>query len=120
MKERLTQKTSLIIIVSIVLLITSLTSYYFFQYQQAKQNPEISAHDQIIRTTEKIQNFIDLPKDEIPRMFTVSNREKLQNQPFFERAQNGDQVLIYIRTNKAILYRPSDNRVIEVAPFSVQ
>jgi len=120
MKELFTKKTSLIIIVIIVLLITSLTSYYFFQYQRAKKNPEKSAHEEIMRTTEKIQHFIDLPKDEIPRMFTVSNREKLQNQPFFERARDGDQVLIYVTTNKAILYRPSDNRVIEVAPFSVQ
>jgi hypothetical protein len=52
-------------------------------------------------------------------MATVLEQDKLKDQPFFARAQNGDKVIIYTQNKKAILYRPSENRIIEVAPLVV-
>jgi hypothetical protein len=60
-----------------------------------------------------------LPTDEQPTLATVSDVTKVRDQPFFTHAQNGDQVLVYTQTRKAILYRPSADRIVEVAPLSV-
>jgi hypothetical protein len=65
----------------------------------------------------KVGKLIILPIDEDPTVATVSDLNKLQGQPFFAKAQLGDKVLIYTKAKKAILYRPSSNQIIELAPL---
>lgn len=74
----------------------------------------------------EVQQLVDavgklmiLPQDEQPTVATVTDLEKLKGQPFFAQAQVGDKVLIYTAAAKAILYRPSENKIIELAPLSV-
>lgn len=57
--------------------------------------------------------------DETPTVATVTDMEPLRGQAFFERAQVGDVVLMYPRAARAILYRPSANLIIEVAPIAL-
>ena len=66
----------------------------------------------------KVQVLIELP-DEEPTLATVSDVEKLKDQAFFANAQNGDKVLIFQKAEKAILYRPSTNKIIEVGPITI-
>lgn len=67
----------------------------------------------------KVSGFIELPVDELPTVATVVDASKVSDQPFFVRAQNGDKVLIFARSGKAILYRPSTNKIIEVSPINL-
>jgi len=60
-----------------------------------------------------------LPTDEKPTLVTVTDVSKVKEQPFFARAENGDKALVYTQSRKAILYRPSKDVVIEVAPLNV-
>jgi len=39
----------------------------------------------------------------------------LADQGFFKSAENGDKVLIFVNAGKAILYRPTLNKVVDVA-----
>ena len=64
----------------------------------------------------KVSKLIELPKGEEPTLATVQDVKKLQSQAFFKNAQNGDKVLIFTQSKRAILYRPSTNKVIESAP----
>ena len=52
-----------------------------------------------------------------PTVATVSDINKLRTQPFFTNAKNGERVLIFKNTKKAIIYRPSTNQIIEIAPI---
>jgi hypothetical protein len=67
---------------------------------------------------EDLSRIIVLPTDEEPTIATVTNLDTIQDQPFFRNAQIGDKVIIYSRSQKAILYRPSEKKLIEVAPFT--
>ena len=68
----------------------------------------------------EVGKLIALPEDEDPTVATVTDVEAVKDQPFFSKAQNGDKVLIYTNARKAILYRPSENRILEVGLVNIQ
>lgn len=73
------------------------------------------ANDELISQVGKL---IILPENEQPTIATVSDLSKLAGQPFFAKAEVGDKVLIYQQAKKAILFRPSTNQIIELAPLN--
>jgi hypothetical protein len=99
-------------------------SYYFYnKYQQTNKllkNPQQAAKQEVASTVAKLGMLMDLPKDDTPTIATVTDRNKLKEQPFFARAANGDKVVLYIKAKKAILFREKDNKIIEVAPINIQ
>ncbi len=62
----------------------------------------------------KASKLIVLPSDEAPTIATVTDVSAVKDQAFFKNAQNGDRVLIYQNAGKAILFRESENKIIEV------
>ncbi len=99
------------------------SSYYFYQRYQAAQrllaDPTAASQLEIDAITRELSKFMELPEDEEPTIATVLERDKLQDQPFFAKAENGDKVIIYTKSGKAILYRPSTKRIIELAPINI-
>jgi len=69
---------------------------------------------------EKVGKLIILPTDEVPTIATVSNLEALKGQAFFVGAKNGDKVLIYTKAQKAVLYDPILNKIVNVAPLNIE
>lgn len=66
----------------------------------------------------QVGRLVILPTDEQPTLATVSDVSKLQGNPFFVNAANGDKVLVYNKAKRAILYRPSLNKIVEMAPLN--
>ncbi|MCK5460123.1 LytR C-terminal domain-containing protein [Candidatus Parcubacteria bacterium] len=67
----------------------------------------------------KVRKLIILPEDKQPAISTIQDIGKLaEAQPFFEKAQNGDRVIIY--EDRAIIYSPSKNVLINVGPVYTQ
>jgi len=107
----------------IVLLVLAIaTSIFFFvQYRHTQaqlKNPNSAAQSQTQELIDKVAKLTDLPSGE-PTVATVSDVSKLSSQTFFVNAKNGDKVLIYSSAKKAILYRPSTNKIINIAPLSI-
>lgn len=98
-------------------------NYYLWTKYQAEKalvnDPTLASQQEVKNIVAKIGTFMDLPTDEDPSVATVLDISKLKDQPFFKDAQNGDKVVIYSKKQMAILYRPSTNRIIEVAPISL-
>lgn len=119
----LNKRTRRLIIIFIVLILATLPSYYFYnQYQKAQallQNPTQASNLETKTLITEVGKLIELPTSEQPTIATVSDVTKLTQQPFFDHAQNGDKLLIYTQAKKAILYRPSINKIIEVAPLNI-
>ena len=116
------EKIQMKVVILILFILTLGTSFYFFQkYQGARkllQNTEQSAQSDKEKIIAKLAKIIELP-DEEATMAVVSDKEKLKDQAFFKNAQNGDRVFIFTNAKKAILYRPSSNKIIEVAPINL-
>ena len=76
-------------------------------------NPKVANETATQQTIDKVGKLVQLPSGETPTLATVNNAAKLKNQIFFADSHNGDKVLIYSKAGKAVLYRPSINKVIE-------
>jgi len=93
----------------------------------AQQKPEIfglskgaaTVQAEVNSLVAQVGKLISLPTDETPTVATVTDASKVKDQPFFANAKNDDKVLIYQKAAKAILFRPSENRIIEVGAVNI-
>lgn len=81
-------------------------------------NPQEVAKLETEKLTRVLGASIELP-NETPTIATVVDAAKLKAQAFFANAQNGDKVFLFPEAKKAILFRPSTNKIIEVAPINI-
>lgn len=63
----------------------------------------------------EVRSIMELPTNEDPTIAAVTDLERLKNEPFFQNAQNGDRVIFFPKAKKAILYRPTSRKIIEVS-----
>jgi hypothetical protein len=89
------------------------------QLEELQKNPQEANEEEVNQLVEQVGKLIVLPEDEKPTVATVSDKEKLKETTFFSKAENGDKVLIYVNAKKAILYRPSSQKIIEVATINL-
>jgi hypothetical protein len=102
--------------------------FYYVKYQSAQKEIQTiktnsntiqkAAAAQTQELIDKVGKLMELPK-ETPTVAVIVDASKLKNQPFFANGKNGDKILIYTTTGKAILYRESLNKIVDVAPVSI-
>lgn len=110
------------LLTTLLLAAFSATTYLYIELREARElastNQSISP-EEVSKLTDEISKFMRLPTNETPTILTVNNVDELKKQQqFFEHALNGDKVLIYQQNRRAILYRPSQKKVIEVTPIA--
>ena len=110
--------TKNIIVGLTALLILSVGGMMYF-YSQAHSDPAKVAKADLDKTVAEVGKLMILPTNETPTLATVSDPEKLKDQPFFANASKGDKVLVYSVARKAILYSPVLNKIVEVAPVNL-
>jgi len=103
-------------LVVLLLLALSIAGYFYYQY---RQSAEVADAKEIESLAQEIGQFMILPEGEEPTLATVTDREKLAEQPFFQKAENGDKVLIFSQSGRAILYRPSQKKIVDVTSVNV-
>ncbi len=121
-KESHQGKTNLLVIFILALVILNIFIWtnYFKSGKTNKTNASTAANAEVDELIKKVNSLIVLPQGETPTIATVSDKSKLKDQAFLKNAENGDKILIYAKAKKAILYRPSLNKIIETAPISLR
>ncbi len=109
----------LIVLIVIALAGIAASVYYYREYRYLKYNPQAASEEEVQGLIAEIGRIMQLPDDETPSLATVLDKEKIKDQPFFKNAENGDKLLAYTKAQKAILYRPSAKKIIEVAPLNI-
>lgn len=113
-------KRYLIVLLIIVAILGAGSSYYFYgKYRAIKADPNLEAKKETDALVLAVGRLMELPKDETPTVATILDKDKLKDQPFFKTGENGDKLLVYNIEMKAILYRPSTNKIINVAPITI-
>ncbi len=113
------KKISFILALAFLVLLAIVVSagiYFFSQYQKTQalaKNPKLAIEEENKKVVAQVGKLIKLPS-ETPSVATVSDITKLGNQTLFQNAQNGDKVIIFNKAKRAIVYRPSENLIIEI------
>lgn len=89
------------------------------QVADLKANPQAIVQQQTQALIAKVGALMTLPTGEEPTVAEVSDAAAAKKQSaFFANAENGDKVLMYAKSGTAILYRPSTNKIVLVAPLT--
>ena len=112
-------------IIAVILILAGIGGTYYFYTQNKKsqallKDPTAVQEAETKEILKKISEFMILPTDEEPNVATVLDTNQLKDQPFFVQAQNGDKVIIYTKADKAILYRPSTNKIVNVSSVALE
>ena len=106
-------------VAALFILSAGLAIYFFFEVRSLRANPQQVAEKEVQAIVARVGKLMVLPQDEIPTMATILDPAELVDQPFFASAQKGDKVLLYTNAKKAILYSPSQNKIVDVAPVNL-
>ena len=113
------QKATIVFLALFLVLTAGLAYYFYSQTQKAPQNYLESSQSELKDLISRVGELMVLPTDEDPVIATVTDPERLKGQVFFINAKKGDNVLIYYKAKKAILFDPIANKIIEVAPLTI-
>jgi len=81
------------------------------------QNSE-EAKQELADAVVKVGKLMVLPEGDEPILATVTDAEKLKaEQPFYAMVENGDKVLVFPKSQKAVIYSPSKNKLVNVGPI---
>lgn len=106
-----------ILIVFILLAGSAAAAVYLYRENKKLMADRVEI-DETKRIIEQVSGMIDVPGEEVPTMATVADKEKLKDQEFFANAENGDRLILYSSTKKAILFRPSTGKIINVSSIN--
>lgn len=113
---RYSKRTKLVIITLAVLCLAGIGSgvFFFAQYSQVQAKA-----NQKENLTKRIAALAVLP-DDSSTLVTVADKTKLQNKQLADKVSNGDVLMIFAKTQRLIIYRPSDNKIVDMLSFSAQ
>lgn len=95
-----------------------ISGYFYKQNKDLKNNPTQVQQQEVAQLTEKVNKLYNLP-EETPTIATVEDKDKLKDQPFFKDAQNNDKLLMFTNAKQAIIYRETDNKIINSGPIVI-
>ncbi len=104
-----------------VISLLSLGAAVFFYTQYRTAISEKGAQEnELAEVLGQVEQLMELPAGETPTLATVADKEKLSEQAFFKNAENGDKILIYTESGRAVLYRPSSGKIVDVTTINIQ
>ncbi len=101
-----------------LLIALSFSGYLYYKLNNLQKNTKENVDKESKDLLSKVARLYLIPTGEEPTIATVSDPVKLKDQSFFSSSQKGDKVLIFSEAGKAVLYRPSIDKIIEVAPIN--
>lgn len=103
-----------ILIIFIAVIAVAFGSYFYYKLNKMENTSNIKVQKELDNLLSKVSRHYLVPAGEEPTVATVSDPELLKKQSFFTLAEKGDKVLIFTKSGKAVLYRPSIDKIIEI------
>ncbi len=120
MSKKINTLTILMLIVIVGLVTTTISLKK--QNDDLKNDPAYQKVKTVKKTNalrQKVAKIMYIPKDTQAFIGTYDAKSSLKNNPFFKDAKDGDKYLIFSELGKAIIYRESENKIINSGPIAI-
>jgi hypothetical protein len=107
------------VLLIVAIIAIALCGYFYYKLHKLQIDSSAATQKEASDLLSKVAKIYLIPTGEEPTVATVSDPNALKNQSFFADSQKGDKVLIFTKAGKAVLYRPSINKIIETAPINL-
>lgn len=107
------------LVLAALFIISAGSAGYLYKKMDNLKNPDQVAKVEAQKLVAQVGRLMLLPLNEEPTIASVADPSKLSDQPFFINSKEGDKLMIYSQNQKAILFRPSENKIIEVSPINL-
>ncbi len=113
-------KSKKILALLVIIVIAVLGYAIFRKLNPAVKIPEGQLSEKQIKTlVTKVSKLINVP-EETPVIITIKKAEQLiASQKFYVGSKDGDYLMVFPKTQKAIIYRKSEGRLINVGPIII-
>ena len=111
-----TKRSKVVLVLTIVCIsLISLTGYLFIQNQSLKDDSGSGSDSEAKEVVAKVGEIFAIDSSSKPTVARIDDPEKLQasNKTFYKNVVRGDYLIVY--PNRALLYRPSDHKIVNVA-----
>ena len=89
------------------------------ELEKIRESTQENAGEVAKRVLNSVRQLIDVPEEPEPTVATIVDVNRLrETSTFYENAENGDHLII--TENRAILYDPDRNIIIDVVPVRIQ
>lgn len=69
------------------------------------------------RIAHSVSGRVQLPKNEDPALAIIKDKKVINRGGVLADAENGDRILLYYKSGKAVLYRPSNGKIVAIGPL---
>ena len=131
-KRRITRRGLATALCTLLLLASvGYNAYQYLQIQDYRKNPTKAAQEEQARITELVRKHYQIPtystkdgdkdvtKEDTPQIATITDITKMKGQTFFDKAQNGDFIVVFPNTRLALIYREKSDQIVNSGPVAV-
>jgi predicted PurR-regulated permease PerM len=122
--KRIRRSKLTVVIITIAIIVgcalATVAVLLYKQVQDLRNNPDKVVVEKANQLKDKVSKIMQLP-DETPTIAEVKTEDldKLKTQEFFRDIKNGDKILIFSKSQKAVIYREDENRIINSGPIVI-
>jgi len=111
-----TSRMKLVVGIIVVLVISGVGIYFDLRDGDIDKSPE-EQREEIEEIVAEVRTHMYVPEEELPLLATVVDAEALAGQqPFYRGVLDGDKVLIFVQTQRAIIYSPERDIIVNAGP----
>ena len=105
------QSNTLVALLAVVFVVGG--SAYLVTQKQQRASSAQDPRAQVRQLMATVGTLVTLPNEE-PRITIVTNTQELRKQSYFADVAEGDRVLVFNRSRKAIIYNPTEHKIVKV------
>lgn len=107
-----------LILIALAGIAVLVAAYFAWQYFTAPKDDAAKNQATVKRVVAEVGAIYLLPEGE-PSVIQIQDKNQLKDQPFYQKAENGDFILVYKKDKLAVIYRDTAKKIVNAGAIIV-